>query len=153
MGKFAEGTHSTVDASMGELRALLRRYKAGAIAMYDDEKTIRLAFKMQERQVRFDVPLPDRSQQFKVAVNQFKSEMKPLTDSQYEQECRRRWRALVLVVKAKLESVESGIETFDEAFTSQLLLPSGQTVGQWLTPQIQKVYASNAMPPMLPGGS
>ena len=45
------------------------------------------------------------------------------------EEVRRRWRALLLVIKAKLESVESGIETFEEAFASQIVLANGQTVG------------------------
>lgn len=69
---------------------------------------------------------------------------------EWEQACRQKWRALALVVKAKLEAVESGISEFEEEFLAHIVLPDGQTVGRWMQPQIADAYGSGKMPPMLP---
>ena len=71
-------------------------------------------------------------------------------EAAHEQATRQRWRALALSIKAKLESVESGIEQFEEAFMAQIVLPNGKTVGEWVAPQIEASYKSGNMPPMLP---
>ncbi|WP_198651245.1 hypothetical protein [Salinicola sp. CPA57] len=67
----------------------------------------------------------------------------------WEQACRQRWRALALVIKAKLEAVESGITMFEEEFLAHIVLPNGGTVGGWMLPQIKKSYDSGSMPPLL----
>jgi hypothetical protein len=70
----------------------------------------------------------------------------------WEQACRQRWRALNLVVKAKLEAVESGIATFEDEFLAYTMLPGGATVGQWLTPQLDEVYRRGDLSSVLPLG-
>lgn len=70
-----------------------------------------------------------------------------------EQGKRQRWRAMALIVKAKLEAIESGISTLEAEFLAHTVLPNGQTVGDWLQPQIEYVYRAQQMPPMLPGVS
>lgn len=56
--------------------------------------------------------------------------------TQTEKETRRRWRALGLIIKAKLEAVASGVVSFESEFLCQLLLPSGGTVGNHVLPQL-----------------
>jgi hypothetical protein len=68
----------------------------------------------------------------------------------YEQAERQRWRALALVIKAKLEAVESGITEFEREFMAHIVLPGGGTVGDWMLPQIEQAYSSGQMPAMLP---
>lgn len=58
--------------------------------------------------------------------------------------------ALALVVKAKLEAVESGISTFEQEFMAHIVLPNGQTTGQWMIPQIEAAYKTGTMPALLP---
>ena len=58
------------------------------------------------------------------------------TTAQYERAERQRWRALLLVLKAKLESVESNIETFENAFLAQIVMPGDQTVADLVGPHI-----------------
>ena len=65
------------------------------------------------------------------------------------QEERQRWRALVLVIKAKLEAVESGITTFENEFLAHIVLPDNRTVGEWLAPQIDSAYEEGGMPKLL----
>ena len=66
---------------------------------------------------------------------------------------RQRWRALALVIKAKLEAVEAGIVTFEEEFAMHMVLPNGQTVGEWVVPQINQAYELNQMPALMSGSS
>ena len=54
----------------------------------------------------------------------------------YDQEKRRRWRALLLVVKAKLEAVQSGISTLEREFFSDIVLPNGRTLSEAIIPML-----------------
>lgn len=67
-----------------------------------------------------------------------------------EKAMRQRWRALALVVKAKLEAVESGITTFEDEFLAHIVLPDGSTVGEFMVPQIELAYRTAVMPSVLP---
>ncbi len=63
-----------------------------------------------------------------------------------EQQERVKWRALLLTVKAKLVSVENGVESFEEAFLAHLVLPGGATVGAKALPAIAEAYAGKGPP-------
>lgn len=63
-----------------------------------------------------------------------------------EQQQRQRWRALLLVIKAKLEAVESGIATIEEEFLAHVVTPGGETFGQWAVPQIREMRKSGQLP-------
>ena len=53
----------------------------------------------------------------------------------------RRWRVLVLLLKAKLEAVNSGLATFEDEFLANIFLPDcGRTVGQVMAPRINDAY-------------
>ena len=69
--------------------------------------------------------------------------------SVWQQACRQRWRALLLIIRAKLEAVESGITTLESEFLANIVLPDVGTVGQWLAPQLEQANATGSMPPML----
>jgi len=105
---------------------------------------------MAGRQVRIQVPMPDRKdkQFWKTDTGRDRSESAALKE--WEQACRQRYRALALVVKAKLEAVESGITTLEEEFMAHLVLPGGQTVGQRLLPEIDHAQRSGELPALLP---
>ncbi len=74
-----------------------------------------------------------------------------VAEKNWEQACRQRWRALALVIKAKLEAVSAGISVFEDEFLANIVLPDGQLVGQWLRPQLAVSYEGGRMPPLLPG--
>ena len=54
------------------------------------------------------------------------------------------------MVKAKLEAVEAGISIFEREFFSDIVLPDGRTVGEYVLPQVEESYRSGLMPPLLP---
>ena len=68
----------------------------------------------------------------------------------YEQEVRQRWRALAVTIKAKFAACEAGISVFEREFFYDTVLPNGQTVGEYMMPQIEQSYQTAKMPPMLP---
>lgn len=69
---------------------------------------------------------------------------------EWEQAVRQRWRALALVIKAKLEAIASEISTFDDEFLANIVLPDGSVTGDWMRPQVAEVYRTGTMPALLP---
>jgi hypothetical protein len=63
-----------------------------------------------------------------------------------EDERKRRWRALLLTIKAKLVSVENGIEKFEEAFLAHIVIAGGLTVGQKALPELAEIYKTGIAP-------
>jgi hypothetical protein len=87
-----------------------------------------------------------------VAVEKTRSEIRDPRKRECEE--RRRWRCLLLNVKAKFEAVENQIVTFEEEFLAHIVVPgTGETVGAWAAPRIAEAYERGAhMPPLLGGG-
>ena len=149
MGKYAEDTAVPVDRSRGEIEKILVKYGADQYASGWGENRAVITFKIHNRGVRIEMPLPKLSDPKTYTHARKKGEFYS-TDA-VAKETRRRWRCLVLYVKAKLESVESNIVTFEQAFMAHIILPNRQTVGEWATPQIENAYQNGKMPPLLPG--
>lgn len=143
MAKYAYQTKVSPEKTLTEIQTVLKKYSAQKFAYYIEDTRSILGFEMRNRRIRFVLPLPLR-QEFKKGWPTEKQ-----IDDRHQQAIRQRWRALLLAIKAKLEAVESGIETFEEAFMAHILLPSGQTIGEWATPQIEHAYSENKMPPLL----
>lgn len=149
MATYAKGTQVDSNQSRAEIERTLERYGATSFAYSKNEREAVVVFDMKQRRVRFALPLPARSEFTTTDSGRSRKSQAAIEDA-YQQAVRQRWRALALVIKAKLESIESGIETFDEAFMPQILLPGGnQTVSEWMVPQIEKSYEHNVMPPLL----
>jgi len=74
----------------------------------------------------------------------------PEATKRWEQACRQRWRALALVIKAKLEAVGSGISVFEEEFLANIVMPDGSTFGAYALPQIEHIYETRELPALLP---
>src|SRR5262245_50530671 len=105
---YAEKTEVPVARTRAEIEALLEKHKAkqyGTAVGYE-ALAARVQFRLADRIVRFVISLPDR---------------KKMASTRYDRAERQRWRALLLVIKAKLESVESNIETFEQAFLGQIV--------------------------------
>ena len=161
MATYAERTEVAPDRSRGEIERILTRYGASAFGYgwLDGEGRkagqAAITFHAQGKHVRFVLPLPrkDADEIVYTHRNQPRYSWRKRTEKQqeeaYDQAVRQRWRALVLVIKAKLEAVESGIVTFEEEFMAHIVLPSGETVGEWFVPQLEQAYETQQMPPGL----
>jgi hypothetical protein len=50
---------------------------------------------------------------------------------------RQRWRALYLVVRAKIEAVEAGLAIFEEEFLAFIVVPGlNKTIGEIMVPRL-----------------
>jgi hypothetical protein len=155
MTRFAKATDVSVEKSRREIETMITRYGATATAFMTAPDQAMVAFEVQNRRVLFKLPLPSRaSREFThKRVNQY-DEGSPRSPgaalAAWEQGCRQRWRALSLVIKAKLEAVETGITTFEDEFLAHIVLPDGQTVGDVVKPRLKHIYETNTMQPLLP---
>lgn len=150
--KYAEDTKVSAEKSRGEIERILTRYGAGSFMYgWDGDRAV-IAFQMGEnfnhRQVRFVLVMPPKSE-FTLTAVQRQRRSPAQAQAAWEQATRQRWRALALVVKAKLEAVESGIASFDQEFLAHIMLPNGETVGEWLAPGLEKAYKEKSMPKTL----
>lgn len=151
MAKFASDTTVSVSASQTELERTLERYGATSFMRgWDKDKAV-IVFSLKDRRMRFILTLPEKKDFRYTPARGFERSEAEQTKA-WEQACRQRWRALNLVVKAKLEAVEAGISTIEEEFLANIFLPNGDTVGQWIAPQVAEAYRTGVMPPMLPSG-
>jgi hypothetical protein len=146
-GKYAAKTEVGSDKSRLEIERVLRRYGAGQFAYATDESRALIAFTMGGRQIRFVLQLPIKSEYRHTPTGIVRS-----VNSQqeaWEQACRQRWRALNLVIKAKLEAVECGISVMEDEFMANIVLPDGRTVSQFMLPQINEAYRIGQPPRLL----
>lgn len=89
---------------------------AYATAYAQGAATARIEFAIGNRRIRFEMKLPP---------------------PEHTKQIRSKWRSLYLVIKAKLESIASGIESFDEAFLAHVVMPDGRRFGEISVPQLE----------------
>ncbi len=75
-----------------------------------------------------------------------------------EQAMREQWRTTLLVIKAKYASVDAKIETFEESFLGQLVVPDPETgrpspYARIAIKAIAAVYTGNGMKQLGAGGA
>lgn len=151
MTRYAEQTAVSSDRSRAEIEKTLSRYGATGFMYGWSGERARVAFEMRSLRVMFELPLPARDEFSTTPTGRARSASQ--TEAAYEQAVRQRWRALALVIKAKLEAVETGITSFEEEFLAHLVLPGGETVGQRTIPELRAALEGRPLPPLLPGPS
>jgi len=147
MTRYASNTSVSSGKSREEIEKTLSRYGADGFQYGWQGSRAQVCFLMDDRMIRFDLEMPDRnSEEFTLTPTRRHKRHPDDATKAWEQACRQRWRALLLVIKAKLEAVESGITTFETEFMPYTILPSGQTVAQWLLPQVETIYTTGKVP-------
>ncbi len=152
--KYAANTNVASEKSRMEIEMCLKKYGASRFAYQSDVDFAAIGFEMKQRLIRFSVPLPQMKTYKKAVDSRAVGGFRTRTDVQAidacEQATRQRWRALLLMIRAKLEAVESGIETFDTAFLPYTVVPgTSKTFAEWAVPQIERAYSGGKMPPLL----
>ena len=122
-GLFDQSATTSIDDSAREISGALEKHGASQsmIVRSTDPLKVSLAFRLSGLTIRLDVPTPENCR---------------------ENERRRRWRVMVMVTKAKLEAIASGISTIEREFLSDIVMPDGRTVGETMTPVIRKAIAA-----------
>jgi len=125
---YAEKTKVPVSKSKADIENLVKKYGANGWGIMEFNGRVQIAFQLAGRNLLFRVAIPEK-----------------------DQAQRSMYRALLLVIKGKLESAESGIETLEEAFMANIVMPGGETVADSILPSIAKAYESGRDIPLLPG--
>ena len=135
MTRFAASTKVSVEQTRTEIERTLSRYGATAFAYMSQKGRAIIAFEAVNRHIKITVPLPVEN------------------SAEDIQAARQRWRALLLVIKAKLESVESGIETLEEAFYANIVMPDGRTIYESTRDHVSVAYKGGKVQALLPNYS
>lgn len=148
--RYAQRTEVSSERSKAEIERLLTRYGANSFASGWQNDQAVIQFHMQDRRIKFVLPLPSKQ------AKEFTQSKRGVRDEHtayklWEQATRQRWRALALVVKAKLEAVEANIASFEDEFMAHIVMPDGKTVGEHAAPMIAAAYKSGKVQALLPG--
>ena len=150
---FAEDTKVPIERSKAEIESMLMKYGADQFISGWGEQEARIQFRAKGRLVRFVLPIPKRDEKRFTRHPRFDFKRRSEGEAMkaWEQELRRLWRALALVVKAKLEAVQSGIVGFEDEFMAHIVMPDGKTVAEHARPMIASAYDSGQVVALLPG--
>ena len=125
---YAETTKVPISQTKAEMERLLIKHGATAFGIAQDGQTASVFFRLNDRMIRFRVSVPEGPQR-----------------------ARSHWRALLLVIKAKLEAVATGIVTLEDEFLAQTVMGDGTTVGENIQPQIAENYRVGGAPRLMLG--
>jgi len=161
MTRYAENTTVPIERSQAELVRLLKKHGASRHGFVQDADKAAVAFVLDGKQVRLEMSWVSPAKLYKDAQTEPPHGWKSWDDRkrrlwaerESEQLSMQRWRALVLVTKAKLEMVAEGMSTVEREFMADIVLPNGQRVEQWLAPQLIKAFSGGKMPPLLGDGT
>ena len=148
MSQYANNTNVSCELSRLEIERVLVRYGAQNFAYATMPGAALIGFSMSGRTVKFVLPLP-KIEEFALTPTGRKRTQNSQYDA-WEQACRQRWRALKLVIQAKLEAVECGISVFDDEFLAHIVVGGGKTIGECIRPQIDEAYERGNVPALLP---
>lgn len=147
-GKYATETTVPVSRTRDEIERTLERYGASAFGYDRKDNTVEIRFELPTRRgdgsmrVRMGMVLPTlervRDQHPRTMTGRARSETS--IEREWEQMVRHRWRALALLVKAKLEAIALGIITQEEAFLADIVVGAdGETVGAQVVPLVREI--------------
>ncbi len=142
---YAQNTSVSEVQSRIEIERLIRKHcgRDAAFSFGSMAGKAAIVFTAHGRQIKFEIPLPTREEAIAKAGRKYRGEIiRNATDSQakawLDQEDRRRWRCMLLIIKAKFEAVEMKLELaeseeerasiFEQEFLACIVSPSGQTV-------------------------
>lgn len=149
--RYAAQTAVSPEKSRGEIEKTLANYGAKQFMYGWGEDQAVLAFVVHDRQIRFILPLPDRKDlKYWTTPSGKWSRTEEQARSAWDQDVRQCWRALLLVIKAKLEAVEAQIVSFEQEFLAHIVLPEGNLVGDIVLPKIEEAYVSGGPVDLLP---
>ena len=148
---YADKTTVSVAKTKAEIEDIIQKAGVGQFVSGFKEDVAVIGFSLADRQIRFILPLPDKQDRtFWYTPERHTKRTEQQAYAAWEQACRSKWRSLYLIIKAKLEAVESGISTIEREFFYDIVLPDGKTIGEYMAPQIEEAYKTGNMPPMLP---
>jgi hypothetical protein len=127
--RYAEGTDVPVDRSRGEITGILAAHGVERMGWHTGPEGDELLFEIEGGQYRFSIRKPSLDD----VKDQARLDGKDLRyipdwNAKVAGEWRRRWRAHVLLLKAKLEFIDGGDTTVTRELLPYRVLKGGQTL-------------------------
>ena len=117
---FAADTRVPVEKSKADIEKLARKYGAKGFSSGWQNDIARVEFLLSDRHIRLTV--------------------NTLGAPQVQ---RQRWRALLLLIKARFVAVDAKISTVEQAFVGDIVTPDGRTVYEAIRQPLKIAYADN----------
>ena len=132
---YAEHTEVSVDTSKRQIEAMLKGRGAGSYATGWNATHDRIEFVLHHQTIRFTLPRVNPTEYETSRHGRMRS--RSAVDKAVAQADRQRWRALYLVIKAKLEAVDAGIAVYEQEFLAFIVdRNTDLTVGDILVPRL-----------------
>jgi hypothetical protein len=125
--RYAEGTKVSVDSSRGEITGILTKHGVQRMGWSSDPVQDQLVFELEGGTYRLNMVKPTLTEIRRDYPNAYDEQAK------IDGEWRRRWRANVLLLKAKLEFIDSGDTTIERELLPYRVLKGGKTVEEMLS--------------------
>ena len=126
MPLYAEGTTVPVESSRGEITGILAKHGVQKMGWQTGPQGDELLFELHGRTYRFTIAKPTMTE----VVNLYPNARDH--NAKWHAEWRRRWRANVLLIKAKLEFASGGDTTVEREFLPYMLTKGGGTLADWI---------------------
>lgn len=151
MARYAQRSSVTTDRSEAEIKKTLLRFGADAYLSGQSRMQAFVQFCYQGRTIRMAFDLPDRDACGKTDTGR-QRRSKKVIEAAYERELREQWRALALMVKAKLVACAQQLTTLEKEFLAYTVMPNGKTLYEIAEPTIDRMLETGKMPQaLLPG--
>lgn len=120
---YAARTKVSVPQTRLDIENALRRHGAEAFGFSQDGERAVIAFRLKGFSYKFAMPVPEA-----------------------QQAAQAKWRALLLAIRARLEGVAAGLETFEEAFLSKTVMAGGETIWERARPELDEARRLGTSP-------
>lgn len=152
MARYAAKTEVAADRSRQEIERELVRFGASGFGYSWQDDRAMVEFLFNGRRIRLTVDLPLR-ESFNRPPKGSRGWNAARANDAWEQAKKQRWRALALVVKAKLVAVTDKIRTFEHEFGMDIVMPDNRTVAEHVLPKVEQAYLTGATPLLLPAAT
>lgn len=153
---YAQNTQVSVERSRSEVERILKTAGATKMGFFYNEQNAIVGFELSGYSVKLQVRVPGLDEMVH-KIQKGKESDKPRgwwcwdekrrrtwCAKEQEAETRRKWRVLILLLKAKLEAIADGETTVEREFLSDLVIPGGQTVGEALQHRLVGILAGES---------
>ncbi len=150
---YAEKTTVSVGKTQDDLRRMIEKHGGDNFYAGHSNKTgeLGIVFDAFSRRFRITLKMPSDEELRKDGRGSIRSETSfERAKSQAE---RSSWRLIYLIVKARTECLDAGVETFEQAFLGYTVLPDTNLIlNDQVQPQIEQAYKGVATPNLLTSG-
>ena len=154
--RYPSKTTVSSDRSKAEIEGILRRYGADQFMQGWEAGLGVVGFRIngfQGRMMLLPLPNPEDFRHYE-RKSGYSTRQVERTPEAVQKACRASGAAGMagpaVVIKAKLEAVETGITSVEQEFLPNMVLPGNSTVGENMLPRLREIITSGHLPPMLP---